>query len=137
MCTDSAHLFHFCNINSYFSKREQVKTCLSSPPGPSFLALCEIKIASDEKRSFKVPGYEAILKPHSSQSSGLLLYVKHSLPHAMLDELALTIGASMIVFMDVVLSTRLCVRVGVAYVHPDAAVSVQSINQLDIYNLAS
>src|SRR5256885_897835 len=124
MCTEATHLLHFCNINSYFSKREQVKTCLSSPPSSSFLALCEVKIASDEKRSYMVPGYEAILKPGTSQSSGLLLYVKHSLPHAMLDDLALTIGASMIVFMDVVLSSRLCVRVGVAYIHPDAAVSV-------------
>ena len=124
MSSEATHLFHFCNINSFFSKREQVKTCLNTPPFSSLLALCEVKVSAEDKRSIKVRGYDPILFPGTRSSSGILVYVRHSLPHQVVQELALTVGESMIVFVDVALSASVCVRCAVAYIHPNAGAEV-------------
>src|SRR5262245_20996223 len=115
----STQYIHFLNVNSLSSRREQVKTCLSSSPTPAVLALCETKLCPD-RALMRVSGYDGHNFPVSAKSSGLALFIQNSLPNAAVSDLFFEQDGTMASFIDICLFDGLSICLGVVYLRPNA-----------------
>ena len=115
--------FHFCNINSFFSHKTQIKTVLSNEPQTAALALCETHIDPNNTKSIKIPGFIACNFPYKKKSSGILVYVRKQYPSKVLEELTFEEDGSMAVFIDINIANTCNIRLGTIYIRPTSTTS--------------